>query len=102
RQIGILKAMGIKDFDASLIFLFEGLILGVLGAIGGIVLGLGLSYSFAMFALTSDGSPVVPLYIDIQFIMISAAITIIASMVASLLPARKSSKLSVIEVIRNG
>jgi lipoprotein-releasing system permease protein len=23
RQIGILKAMGIKDFDASLIFLFE-------------------------------------------------------------------------------
>lgn len=102
RQIGILKAMGIKDFDASLIFLFEGLILGVLGAIGGIVLGLGLSYSFALFALTSDGSPVVPLYIDVNFILISAAITIVASIIASLLPARKSSKLSVIEVIRNG
>jgi lipoprotein-releasing system permease protein len=55
-----------------------------------------------MFALTSDGSPVVPLYIDVNFILISAAITIVASIIASLLPARKSSKLSVIEVIRNG
>ena len=31
RQLGILKAMGIKDRQASLIFIYEGLIIGVIG-----------------------------------------------------------------------
>ncbi|MEC9484748.1 MAG: ABC transporter permease [Candidatus Izemoplasma sp.] len=34
RQLGILKAMGIKNRTASLIFLYEGMILGILGAMG--------------------------------------------------------------------
>ncbi len=102
RQLGILKAMGIKDKDASKIFLFEGLILGIFGAIVGILLGIGLSYAFTTFALNPDGTPVVPLTIDAGFIALSGAIAIVASTVAALSPAIKSSKLSVIEVIRNG
>lgn len=101
KQIGILKAMGIQNLDSSLIFLFEGLILGVLGAVFGVLLGLGLSYAFTTFALNSDGTPVVPLFIDPGFIALSAMIAVAASLGASLIPARKSSKLSVIEVIRN-
>ena len=101
KQIGILKAMGIKDRDSSLVFLFEGLILGIFGAIGGVLLGLGLSFAFTTFALNADGSPVVPLSIDAGFIALSAMIALIASMAAALIPARKSSRLSVIEVIRN-
>ncbi len=101
KQIGILKAMGIKDKDASLVFLFEGLILGVFGAIGGVILGLGLSYMFTTFAIGADGNPVVPLFIDFGFIGLSALIAVLAATFASLIPARKSSKLSVIEVIRN-
>jgi lipoprotein-releasing system permease protein len=101
KQIGILKAMGIKDKDASLVFLFEGLILGIFGALAGVLLGLGLAYSFTTFAIGADGNPVVPLYIDFGFIVLSALIAVFAATVASLIPARKSSKLSVIEVIRN-
>lgn len=101
KQIGILKAMGIQDRDASLVFLFEGLILGVFGAIGGVLLGLGLSYAFTTFALGPDGNPVVPLYIDFSFIALSAVIATLAATLAALIPARKSSRLSVIEVIRN-
>lgn len=101
KQIGILKAMGIKDKDASLVFLFEGLILGILGAILGVLFGLGLSYMFTTFAIGADGNPVVPLYIDFGFIALSAGIAVAAATIASLIPARKSSKLSVIEVIRN-
>jgi lipoprotein-releasing system ATP-binding protein len=93
--------MGIKDRDSSLVFLFEGLILGVFGAIGGVLLGLGLSYAFTTFALNADGTPVVPLSIEAGFIALSALIALIASMAAALIPARKSSRLSVIEVIRN-
>ncbi|MDX9691197.1 MAG: FtsX-like permease family protein [Acholeplasmataceae bacterium] len=101
KQIGILKAMGITDKDASLVFLFEGFILGIFGAIGGVLLGLGLLYSFQTFALNPDGTPVVPIFIEPNFIMFSALIALGASTLAALIPAIKSSKLTVIEVIRN-
>lgn len=102
KQLGILKAMGIKDGSASLIFLFQGMLLGVIGAIGGIGLGLGISYSFTTFALNPDGSPVVNLFIDPSFIALSAGIAFLAATLASLFPALKSRKISIIEVIKNG
>jgi ABC-type transport system, involved in lipoprotein release, permease component len=46
KQLGILKAMGIKDRQASYIFVFQGLILGILGAILGIIFGVLLTYVF--------------------------------------------------------
>lgn len=101
KQIGILKAMGIRDRSSSLIFLFQGLLLGVAGAILGVILGLLLALAFTKFAINPDGTPVVPLFIDPLFIAFSALIAIIASIIAALIPARKSSKLDPIEVIRN-
>lgn len=101
KQIGILKAMGIRDKTSSLIFLFQGLLLGVAGAIAGVILGLLLAFVFTKFALNPDGTPVVPLFIDPLFIALSAGVAVMASVVASLIPARKSSRLDPIEVIRN-
>ncbi len=102
RQIGILKAMGLRDKDASLVFLFEGTILGVFGAIAGVLLGVGLSVSFVTFAVDSTtGDPVVPLFIDPAFIALSAGIALFASILSALFPALRSSKMTVIEVIRN-
>ncbi|MCD4826432.1 MAG: FtsX-like permease family protein [Acholeplasmataceae bacterium] len=102
RQIGILKAMGLRDKDASLVFLFEGTILGVFGAIAGVLLGVGLSVLFVTFAVDSTtGDPVVPLFIDPAFIALSAGIALFASILSALFPALRSSKMTVIEVIRN-
>jgi lipoprotein-releasing system permease protein len=101
RQIGILKAMGIKNRAASLIFLTEGFILGIFGAATGIAFGVGLSYAFTKFALNSDGTPVVPLSFDPNFIVLSACVAVLACVLASLIPARKSSKLDPIDIIRN-
>ena len=102
KQIGILKAMGIKDKDASLIFLFEGLILGIIGAFIGVGLGLLLGFMFTKFALNPDGTPVIPLYFDFKFIIFSALIAVLSSTLAALIPARRSSKLNLLEVIKNG
>ena len=102
KQIGILKAMGLKDKDASFVFLSEGAILGVFGAIVGVILGVGLSVMFVTFAIDqTTGEPVVPLNIDPGFIALSACIALFASILSALLPARRSSKMTVIEVIRN-
>jgi len=101
KQIGILKAMGIRNSSTSYIFLFEGLILGLFGALLGILLGLGLSVAFTKFALNSDGTPVIDLYISYSFILLSGVIAIIASVLAALVPAIRSSKLNPIDIIRN-
>jgi lipoprotein-releasing system permease protein len=102
RQIGILKAIGIKDQNASAIFLFQGLLLGVVGAILGIFSGYALLKMFTTFARNPDGTPVVPVLINLRFIGISAIIAVVAAVGASFVPAKYSSRLSPIEVIRNG
>lgn len=102
KQIGILKAMGIKDKTASQIFLFQGAMLGVIGGILGIVLGIGLLFMFTKFAVNPDGTPVVDVYINYKFISFSGVIAVLASTIASLIPSINSSKLSPIEVIKNG
>lgn len=102
RQIGILKAMGIKNRTASLIFLFQGLILGLVGGILGTGLGIALTYVFSNFIKNPDGTPLVPFYLDYTFITVSVIVAVVSSTLASLIPARKSSKLNPIEVIKNG
>lgn len=102
KQIGILKAMGIKDAESSLVFLFQGLMLGIIGAVIGIVLGVLLILAFTNFALNPDGTPLIPMALNFGFIALSAGIAVVASIVASLIPAIRSLKLDPIEVIRNG
>lgn len=102
RQLGILKAMGIRDRDASLIFVFQGMLLGLLGGILGIGFGYGLLQMFTTFARNPDGSPVVPIYLDPGFIALSGLFALTSAMVASVIPAWLSSRLNPIEVIKNG
>jgi lipoprotein-releasing system permease protein len=102
RQIGILKAMGITDRNASLIFIYEGTMLGVLGAVAGAVLGVVMCIGFTSFSKDSTGASVLDITVDPGFVLLSTSIAILAAMLAAAIPARKSSKLSPIEVIRNG
>jgi lipoprotein-releasing system permease protein len=102
RQIGILKAMGINDAQASLIFIFQGLILGFLGGILGVALGVGLLVMFTTFAKNPNGTALIPITYNVGFIAFSGSVALISALIASIIPARKSRKLSPIEVIRNG
>jgi len=102
KQLGILKAMGIRNSTAGQIFVFEGLILGVFGAIFGTLLGVGLIWMFTTFAVNPDGTSVVPVYMNYGFIALSMGIAIVAALVSATIPGRRSAKLSPIEVIRNG
>jgi lipoprotein-releasing system permease protein len=101
RQIGILKAMGMTDRASSLVFLFEGLLLGAAGSVIGVTLGVALLLSFVTFATNPDGSALIDLYLDYGFVIGSGIIAVLAACLASLAPARRSSRLTPIEVIRN-
>ncbi|WP_027626163.1 ABC transporter permease [Clostridium lundense] len=102
KQIGILKAMGIKDGSASSIFLFQAFMLGVLGTLIGVGLNFVYIKEFNKYILTPEGKPLVGIIINKRFILISAGIDIIASTFAAFFPAIKSFKLSPVEVIKNG
>ena len=101
-EIGILKAMGINDFNASLIFIYEGFLLGLVGSLAGLVLGVGLIYAFVMFTTSPEGVTLIDLYFDFGFIVRSWLIALIAATLAGVIPARKSLKLNPIDVIREG
>lgn len=96
RQIGILKAMGITNLNASLIFLFQGIMLGAVGGTLGVLLGMGL---FEAFMLGPGG--ITP-HINWYFVVGSGFVAILCAGLASLIPARRSARLDPIEVIRNG
>jgi lipoprotein-releasing system permease protein len=101
-EIGILKAMGIYDFNASLIFIYQGFLLGLVGSFVGLVLGIGLLYAFLTFTTSPGGVPVVDLYFDYGFVARSWLIAITAATFAGVIPARKSLKLNPVDVIRGG
>lgn len=101
KQIGILKAMGITDKGAASIFIIQGLIFGVIGSVIGTALGIGLFKVFTVMVKTSDGNPLVPGDMYYGFIVLSMCISILASVIASTLAAKKSLKLDPIDIIRN-
>lgn len=101
KQIGILKAMGMTNRSTGYVFLFQGLLLGFFGALLGIILGVGLLLSFTYFVKNPDGTTLIPLEINLGFILLSGGIAILASLVASMIPASKSTKLNPIDIIKN-
>ena len=101
KQIGILKAMGIRNRSAAAIFILQGLIFGVVGALSGGILGITLFKIFTVMVKTSDGSPLVPGNMYYGFILMSIVISILAAVLASIIAAKKSLKLDPIDIIRN-
>lgn len=101
KQVGILKAMGLTNLMASNIFIFQGLMLGIIGSSLGVLLGIGLLKGFTTFAVDANGESIINIYMNYRFILNSFLIATLASVIASLIPSIRSAKLSPMEVIRN-
>ena len=97
RQLGILKAMGTTNRSASKIFVIQGFLLGSVGSVFGVAFGLLLAYGF----LVGTGAPF-GFEINARTLLTPIGLALLASIIASTIPARRAAKLSPIEVIRNG
>lgn len=97
KEIGILKAIGIRTSSVSRVFMFQGLVLGSLGTLVGIGLGLAMSQAFVVFAQQSYNLLLKPVTTAVII-----TTTILAATLSAYLPARKVSRINPIEVIRNG
>lgn len=99
KEIGIMKAVGAKNSHILAIFVIESGMMGLVGGIVGTVLGLGLS---------AVASAVIGRMFDVRIAVVASPVLIAATLagafllgaVAGLWPARRASKLPVVDALR--
>jgi lipoprotein-releasing system permease protein len=99
RQIGILKAMGMGNARAGLVFVWQAVTLGVVGAGLGVVMGLGMIALFNAARGQSQGS--FPITAQAGFIAISFAVGVAVALLSAIVPSRRTSRVDPIEVIQS-
>ncbi|MCU0723088.1 MAG: FtsX-like permease family protein [Planctomycetes bacterium] len=102
REIGILKAMGAQTDRLLRVFLLQGLFVGIAGSLAGCALGAGLLVFFRGVARNPDGSPLFPIELDADIFVRSAAVALVAALLAAFAPARRAARLDPAQVIRYG
>ncbi len=102
REIGILRAVGTSRGQILRIFLIQGAVLGLLGALGGMIVGTGLSHFFQTLARNPDGSPTFPVALNLALYLGAAALATVTGLVASVAPARRAAGLDPADAIHQG
>lgn len=105
KDIGILKSMGAKDKSILRIFMFEGLLLGVIGTLLGSILGyfiVFLQIHFKLYPLDPTKYIIdsLPIEIRISDFFAVAGMAIFLSFIASLIPAKRAVKIHTVEAIK--
>ncbi len=100
REIGVMRAIGAKRRDILIIFLFQGIIIGAIGATVGTAAGLGYTIYAKETKMSFNNS--LPLEVTIQWDkVIQTALTSFGlAIVASLYPSYRATKLLPVEAMR--
>lgn len=103
-EIAILRALGASQRQILVIFTLEGLLLGGSGTLLGALLGLGVSLYFRVqpYPLPGDLYFITQLPVELQWLDVTwvCGLSLITSVVAGLIPARRASGLQPAEVLR--
>ena len=105
KDIAVLVSMGAKPNQVRKIFMFQGMLIGVIGTIFGLILGYALCFAAGHYKLLSlsaevysiDYVPFAPRLVDGLLV---AAVAIFISFVATLYPAQAAAKVLPAEALR--
>src|SRR5215831_12545257 len=110
KEIGTMKAIGAKNLFILVLFLTEALLIGLLGATSGVLLGIGGAYALSGIAPPPTSGPGggggggPPAYVDPIFIPSDLLhvwiLSLLLSLGAGIMPAWKASRLSPLEALR--
>jgi putative ABC transport system permease protein len=99
KEIGIMKAIGARNKDILLIFLFNAALIGLIGGILGVLLGMVLSGSLQTllggtpFARGSD-------IVTLSSVIWALSVSIIVGILAGIIPAYQGSRLKPVDALR--
>ena len=104
KEIGTIAAMGTTPSTIIKLFLTEGLMLGVFGAIIGSILSFIIVFSINAIGITfsfgrQDGLTLNPT-LSINEVLVVSVIVILISLIASISPAMKAAKLNPVDALR--
>lgn len=105
RDIGILRSMGSTENSILKIFMFEGLMIGIIGTGLGILLGyficfLQINYNIYPLDPTQYKIDSLPMQLRISDFFIVSGASILLSFIASLLPAKRAAKVDALQAIK--
>ena len=100
REIGVMRAIGAKRKDILIIFLFQGMIIGAIGA--GVGTAAGLTYTFYAKETKMSWNNSLALEVSFDWIKITqtALTSFILAIIASLYPSYRATKLLPVEAMR--
>lgn len=103
RDIAILKSMGFHARDVRLIFLFEGIIIGVIGSVFGLALGTGLMKLLSVVQVKPPGvseKVYLPVWWGPEQFALATAFALTSCILAAYLPARRAGRVHPVEILR--
>jgi len=103
KDIAILKAQGFDGRDIRIIFLSQSLVIGVLGAVAGLLLGFALSYGLSKVPFPATEFTFMkffPVEFETRYYVFGAGFGIITTFVAGVLPARKAAAIDPVAILR--
>ncbi len=101
KEIGILRAMGATRGQMLRVFLLQGAMVGLGGALLGTLLGLALIGIFSRVLLSTSGSALFTLDLDFNLTLVVTAAAMLLGVVAAVLPARNAANLDPAQAIRS-
>ncbi|HEV7797524.1 MAG TPA: ABC transporter permease [Pyrinomonadaceae bacterium] len=106
RDIAILSAMGATSKSIMSIFVIEGAIVGIVGALAGVALGaisIVIANRYHLISLPADvySISVVPLNLSLRDMTLAALVALVISIVATIYPARASARIRPAEMLRD-
>jgi lipoprotein-releasing system permease protein len=106
REIGILKSMGMTDSGILRVFVLQGAWIGVVGALAGCVLGVGIGVVVDYFGLIRIPPDIyfvesLPVQIDPLDVLLVFFASVVVAFLATIYPARQAARLEPVDAIRH-
>lgn len=99
-EIGILRAMGISQGQVLRVFLLQGGLLGLGGAVAGSGLGALALLGWAQLARNADGTPLFALTLEPSLFAVALGVATLTGLVAAVAPALRAARLDPVVAIR--